>query len=1593
MDSLIKPADLFEKVKEIGQPAVAVTDHGTLFSAWDCWKASKKTGVKLLMGCEFNFVDDLSENQVPRHVILIAKNHQGYKNLLNINKIAYDNLLAGTKKVIPRIDWNTLEDNSDGVICTTACSGGILGQLINTRRSKEAFAQAERLKSIFGESLFFEIQPHAMVRKATNYNDYEDQRLVNNVLIDFAEKLGVRVVPTTDAHYLTPEEWKTHDTLLAMGQGLPARMKSRLKYSTNDFFVKSREEVLNFLRRYYKDKAEEFCDNTLIAAEMCETPKWIDPRSWTGKDWELPSFPVQDQEDYQEFRNWLADHPQFMGKPEDVNYLRFWSFRSLEKIGKADDQAYIDRVEKELDTFEYRDLSSYMLIVADYITWAKNNECLVGPGRGCLEGKTPVLTSKGFKKLKDVKAGDFVYTHDGTVKEVFNTHTYDVKNETLLKITSSNSFGEIILTKDHLVFAGKTTQEHVEKRSLAGNFMKYDRRVKPKNTSWIPAEELSEGDYIYFSFPQRTLNKEKQKINLIDALGVTDKELTQKVYIKNKFSSRDISRNINASYSFINSVKNGLKKNDKNETLFKNISGYLKKNNSSLQEWLGLDNYEIRSIPKEIEIDKNFAYLLGRWTGDGCFHGKKKGRGITISFNKENKKDIEKVDNILGSLGFKGTHCPSKASKGFNLTVTNNVIFRLFSYLFKDYKGSSSKHLPIGFRSWGDDELKHLIYGLIDSDGHIAKGGKVRITTTSKRLSLEVKEALAYIKIPSIIYINKNVKRYNKKTKNSFVISFYLKPVNKEGYFSKIRKIDEVKGSKVYDISVDENNSYLTTNGVVHNSAGGSLVGYLTGIHEADSIKYDLIFERFYSKIKKGISDIDTDFGQSSKPKVQQYLIKKYGKDMVAHVSNLSTMTPKVYVKDICRTFEYGGNRSAAAEVGQRIADSIPASMKTIDQALDEAPLFAEYAAQEKYSELKRFKDISGSIRNLSTHAGGIIIASRPIHELVPTRRDKDYNYAIEYDKDRAEDNSLVKMDILGLSTLDVIDNTIKIIKSRGKEPPPSWTYDDPKTYELITSGNTKGVFQLGTSQNTMTICQKMRPKNLEDLAMINSMARPGFPRAVIDDFIKDKETGNIANLIHPILKEALGPTFGYALFDEVLLKLAEAVAGWDLAEADRLRKFVKEKGKNPKKDKKLRADFIEGGINNKNLSEEEATQIWDEVVAKLGSYIFNKSHAICYSMIGYQTAYLKAHYPLEFMVANLIHEDGTNAQTRDKNIQEYKKELRDSGIKILPPDLNKSQEVYSILDDGKILTGFSSLKSIGKDAIPEILEKRPFNSFDDFLTKIDNSKVRINSVYALASAGCLDGFGLTRRQICLYAADYRKKLQTWQERRPDEEFVYPWPDDVAEWSVAEMFAQETYYLGEGLCCGIKEAYPGFFNNWALNFSKVPEIFPESESYGNQKFFIPANVGVVQAVIKDLFTFTVKKETSKIFGQTMAKIDLEDPWGNIIPMTLFPSSLERFLERLRTLSRGKIDLEVGIAVHCAASINWYEGEPSLIFEDLRQVAPTPPRPKDLKPRKVTMKITKKKAEKRKKKKVNRQKFLLDIEAELIEEGHSDIEYE
>lgn len=1157
MDSLIEPSEFFKRVKELGQSAVAVTDHGSLSGAWDCLKYSKEAGVKLIMGQEFYFIDDVADTSGRlRHVILLAKNHIGYRNLLALSKAGYDNFQVMFKRAIPRIDWKLLEKYSEGLICVTACGGGIIAQLINTRKLDEARKQTQRLKDIFGDSLALEIQPHAMRRVANLYKDYEDQKFTNHQLIRIGDELGIKVVVTTDAHYTTEDEHEAHDVLLAIASGQPITSGNRLKY-TASFFVRSREEVKDALAMVlmgdYKTRVDEFCDNSLFFAAMCEDPEWIDPKYSNPSGKELPEFPVKDQLDYQEFLTWLDLNEEFKQCKDDVAYLRYWAYREFPKLTPPDKKdEYWSRLIEEFEVIEYHGFSSYMLIVADYIDWCRRNGIRVGPGRG---------------------------------------------------------------------------------------------------------------------------------------------------------------------------------------------------------------------------------------------------------------------------------------------------------------------------------------------------------------------------------------------------------------------------------------------------SVGGSLIGYLTNIHQADPIKYNLIFARFHNKEKTSFPDIDTDFAPSGRERLQQYIRQKYGEDHVAHVSNVNTMTPKVYAKDIARVFQFGGDQKAAVAIGTAIADSIPKEIKTIEDALEQAPLFIEYANSEKYGALKKFAPYLGAkSKAWSTHAAGLVIGKRPLVDFVPLRRDKDGAIAIEYEKERAEANGLVKMDTLGLQTLDIISNTYKLIEQNGKtvpSDPPNFDEYDVKTYDLISKGDTLCVFQLGGSAGTIDLCRKIKPRSIEDISLINALARPSA-RDMRADFIEVREGLKPVSLIHPSLQRAFGGTYGFGLFEECLMFLAQDVAGWDLHEADRLRKLTKEKGKNPKKAAKWKKEFVEGSVS-KGIAETVALQIWDEVVDKFQGYGFNASHSILYSLISYHTAYLKAHFPLEFLTANLMSEVSSNALDSDDNIARIKNEIRRLNVKIIPPDINKSDVTYKIIDDNTLMTGLDSLKYMGKDSIPEILSKRPFTNFENFLSSVDGKKVRAPSVQAMAASGCLDSFSMSRRQMFLYASDFKKKLQVWLKRKKKEgNFNYPWPNEEGDWTIAQKYALERYYIGEGLSGNKIQAYPGFFNSMAPRFAEFAKKFPNPGT-SDEHFPIPA----FQAEIMGFFEFKVKKEKSKSFGKPMAKIMLEDPFGTVMVMTVFPKQWVDLKDRIKVLTGGRSnEIVPGIAIYARGSLNWYEGDISIIYEDLLKCVPPPPLPSDLKSRSVSMRVSR---SRKKTEEVDPSELLEQIDDELIEEGAEDLE--
>lgn len=754
-------------------------------------------------------------------------------------------------------------------------------------------------------------------------------------------------------------------------------------------------------------------------------------------------------------------------------------------------------------------------------------------------------------------------------------------------------------------------------------------------------------------------------------------------------------------------------------------------------------------------------------------------------------------------------------------------------------------------------------------------------------------------------------------------------------------------GVSSYMLIVADYISWCKNNGVStgpgRGSVGGSFIGFLLGIHDADSIKYKLVFPRFFNKLKKSYADIDADFSKRNRGKVIDYIVEKYGKDNVAGISNLNTITPKVYVRDIARAHESGGSKEAAVKIGNDAADSIASDIKNIDDALEKSPIFAEYC--KRYPELEKNKEICKMFRAWGTHAAGIIISQRPLTGLVPLRKDKDGNTNVEYEKETAEENGLVKMDILGLETLDTIDDTLRLIKAQGKEVPEiNCEVYDQKTYDLITSGNTFGVFQFGTSQGTIDLCKKIKPKSIDDLAIITTLARPAS-KEIREDFIKVREGKKQRALLHPSLNNALKDTFGFPLYDESLLILAKDVAGWDYAEADKLRKLTKEKGKNPEKVKQWRKEFIEGATKN-GVVEPIAARIWEEIIEPYGKYSFNCSHAVLYSMISYKTAYLKAHYPLEFLLATLMAEVHSNSQDSDDNIAKIKKEIRDLKIKILSPDINTSKLTYTIEDQSTLLTGLDALKSVGDDAIKDIIEKRPFKSFFDFMLRVDSSKVRANAIQALIASGALDSFKLSRKNMFLYCSDYRKKLQSWLKRHdPNTEvFEYPFPDS-SEWSRSELFALETEYLGEGFICRPYLAYNEFFKQ----DHKLAHHIRKSD---NKTKIFP-----VRAIVRDIFEFKVKKETSKYYGQSMIKCKIEDKTGDQISCTIFPDRYTHMLQRMKMIN-SKAKFESGLGICFGGTVNIYEEETGIILEELFDLSLPPQMPEDKKHKKISLRDTK-----------------------------------
>lgn len=1119
-DAMTNVYDMFEKAAEIGQPALAITDHGTIAAAFDARKASLKHGVKYIPGCEAYFVNSVeNKKEKRRHIVLLAKNEQGYRNLLQLNWKGYENyqFVAVMGKVFPRIDWKMLEEHHEGIICLTACGSGLISrQMFVYDEDDQEWAKdachanvidtVHKLKKIFGEDLYLELQPHNLVvydrdRKTGEVKETPsgkprvvvNQNHINKKLIEAAKICKVKMVATADIHYLTKEDAKVHDMLMAISAKKPLSDPLRHRYEVEEFYMKTSGDIMNhFTEKFNRKLALELCNNSVEIANKCEDPKYLDTT-----EVRFPKFDCTVEPDYKDFLKWRKGQPFNGDVPEDKAFMRYRCVKGFKKkyghLRGAEKKKYVQRMKDEIKILEDKNFSSYMLITHDFIIKAKERGIPVGPGRG---------------------------------------------------------------------------------------------------------------------------------------------------------------------------------------------------------------------------------------------------------------------------------------------------------------------------------------------------------------------------------------------------------------------------------------------------SVGGSLVAQLLDIHVADPIQYGLLFERFLNKQKTSFPDIDNDFSPDGRDWVKEYIVDRYGKSKVAHVSNLSKMTPKVVIKDVARSLELGGGKSEAFKIANKITDSIPDNVNSFDAALAKSEEFRKYI--NKYPDLEKYgRKLVGLEKAYATHAAGIVISDIDLPTYVPLRTDKNGDVSVQYEKNRCEAMGLIKIDLLGLEHLKIIDNTIKNARQLGfKCPDPEDVpLDDAAVWKDIALGKTMCVFQM-ESPHMRALCKRIKPKNIEDLSLVNALGRPSAgergkdgsppPREV---YIARRDGKAKVTFKYDCLEKAFADTLGVCVYEEQLAKLAFYAAGWDLNKADGLRKLTKLKEKGKELAEQLEQDFIKDTMEHSGLKEIQAQDIWDSVIKPFAGYGFNKAHGILYSINGYHSAYYKHYFPAAFMAAVLRSEVGkASSPTRDANIIAYKREAENLGLKTNAPDINNSGHSFTVLDNSTIVTGLEAIKGVGIKAVDNIIETREehkFKSFADFLYRTRSALIRKDVIQSLAKAGCFDSLGIARKGAYEYYADVRtagnnhaKKIAT--EGRDAwlvmDDLKFDFSKLQEEWDLKTKGEFENEALGEYITVDINDIYDGFFTGEGV------------VQFARMKTMPSGTLVRIEAIVSNVVKRKIK--SGKNTGRAFAQCSATDVNGDSGQITVWSDRWLQYKERL----------SVGRPIRAVCKINTYRGNNSLVLE-------------------------------------------------------------
>lgn len=523
-------------------------------------------------------------------------------------------------------------------------------------------------------------------------------------------------------------------------------------------------------------------------------------------------------------------------------------------------------------------------------------------------------------------------------------------------------------------------------------------------------------------------------------------------------------------------------------------------------------------------------------------------------------------------------------------------------------------------------------------------------------------------------------------------------------------------------------------------SAAGSLIAYALGITDLDPIKHHLFFERFLNPERISMPDVDIDFGDG-RERVIEYVTQKYGKDKVCQIITFGTLSAKAAIKAVARVM------NLPFEISNKVSQYVPSEVgMTIDKALEVSPDFKKVYDEDALIRqiIDEARNIEGIKCNTGMHAAGVIIAHNPLNEIVPVQYAKEGNVITEYPKEDCEKVGLLKMDFLGLKNLTIIVQTLELIKQRcGIDVDINHIpLDDEETYKMLMTGNTDGVFQL-ESAGMKQLVKDLKPSVFEDLGALVALFRPGpLGSGMVKDFVERKHGRQEIKYAHPLLEPVLKDTYGTLVYQEQIMQIFQVLADYSLGGADGVRRIMAKK--HPEDLVKLEGPFIEKAVG-KGMSEKDAKELFDQI-GSFASYCFNRSHSACYAFVAYQTAYLKAHYPVEYISAML-----SNSKDDQVKTQLYISEAQKLGIKVLPPDINKSNSEFTP-DGNNIRFGLNSIKGIGEAVLKEIEEEKAkngeFKSIVDFAQRINPRIVNRKALENFTKAGAMSCLEPCRKKL-----------------------------------------------------------------------------------------------------------------------------------------------------------------------------------------------------------------------------------------------------